>query len=209
MPEELKNVVVKTAAEEKLEKNSTSKPKLILHTCCAVCGAYLVDFLKDQFEITLFFYNPNIWPKEEYDKRLEAAKQLAKIYQINFKEGEYNYDLWLQKIRGFEGEPEGGKRCPICFRMRLEETVKLAKEEKALYFTTTLAISPFKDEKILDEIATLLAKENNLIFLPLSEFGNKKDLWQKTQELSKKHNLYHQKYCGCQFSFRPPKNKEK
>jgi len=193
----------KTAVEEKLEKKLNQKPKLVLHTCCAVCGAYLVDLLKDQFRITLFFYNPNIWPKEEYEKRLEAVKKLAEIYNINFKEGEYNYDFWSKKIKGFENEPEGGKRCPICFRMRLEETAKIAKEEDALYFTTTLAISPFKDDKILDEIANSIAKENDLIFLPLSEFGDKKDLWRKTQELSKKYQFYHQKYCGCQFSFRP------
>lgn len=207
MNKEVKNTILEVAVEEKLEKTLNQKPKLILHTCCAVCGAYLVDLLKDQFEIILFFYNPNIWPKEEYDKRLEAAKKLAEIYQIHFKEGDYNYDFWLKKIKGFESEPEGGKRCPICFRMRLEKISEIAKEEKALYFTTTLAISPFKDEKILDEIATLIAKENNLIFLPLSELGDKKDLWSKTQELSKKHGLYHQKYCGCQFSLRLPKNK--
>ncbi|HOM33264.1 MAG TPA: epoxyqueuosine reductase QueH [Candidatus Paceibacterota bacterium] len=198
----------KLEIEEKLEQKITIKPKLILHICCAVCGAYLIDLLKNQFEIILYFYNPNIWPKEEYDKRLKEAEKLAEIYQINFQEGEYNYDLWLEKVRGWESEPEGGKRCLICFRERLEKTAEIAKKEKSLYFTTTLAISPFKDEKVLDEIATLIAKENNLIFLPLSEFGDKKELWKKTQELSKKYELYHQKYCGCQFSFRPTK-KEK
>ena len=197
----------KLEIEEKLEQKTTVKPKLILHICCAVCGAYLVELLKNQFEIILYFYNPNIWPKEEYDKRLKAAEKLAEIYQINFQEGEYNYDLWLEKTKGWEGEPEGGKRCLICFRERLEKTAKIAKEEKSLYFTTTLAISPFKDEEVLDEIATLIAKENNLIFLPLSEFGDKKELWRKTQELSKKYEFYHQKYCGCQFSFRPIKKK--
>lgn len=180
----------------------SEKPKLILHVCCAVCGAALADALKDQFELTLFYYNPNIWPKEEYERRLEAVKKLSEIYQLNFEEGEYENELWLERVKGWEDEPEGGRRCPICFEMRLEKTAELAKKQGASYFTTTLAISPFKDEEGINAIASRIAQANDLKFLPLAAIGDKKDLWQKSRLLAKQYQLYHQKYCGCPFSLK-------
>ena len=115
-----------------------NKSKIVLHTCCAVCGAYLCELLKEQFgEVLIYFYNPNIYPKEEYEKRLASAKKLAEIYKLKFVEGEYDYENWLKRVRGLKKEPEGGKRCPICFAMRLEKTAQLTKEKKFGYFTTT------------------------------------------------------------------------
>ncbi|MFA5386377.1 MAG: epoxyqueuosine reductase QueH [Candidatus Paceibacterota bacterium] len=179
---------------------ASQKPKILLHVCCAVCGAYLIELLKEKYEVILYFYNPNIHPKEEYEKRKESAKKLAEIYNIDFIEEKYIPEKWFEIIKGLENELEGGKRCPICFEMRLRETAISAENNNIPYFTTTLSISPYKDEKIINETGEKIAKEYDLNFLEIGELGNKQDLWQKTKELAKKHNFYHQKYCGCIFS---------
>ena len=178
--------------------------KIVLHTCCAVCGAYLCELLKEQFsDVLIYFYNPNIYPKEEYEKRLASAKKLAEVYDLEFIEGEYDYKNWLKRVKGLEKEPEGGKRCPICFAMRLEKTAQLAKEKGFECFTTTLAMSPYKNEKLTDEIGEIIAEENGIKFLKSTELNqSKQDVWNKTRELAKKFNFYHQKYCGCRFSIR-------
>ena len=162
----------------------------------------MAELLKSKFsQILIYFYNPNIQPEEEYEKRKESAEKLAEIYHLEFEEGEYEPKKWFEKIKGFENEPEGGRRCPICFEMRLRKTVELARERGFEYFSTTLAVSPYKNEKIIDELGQKIAAEFNLKFLNLKDFdGNKKELWQKTRELAKKHGFYHQKYCGCIFS---------
>ena len=185
-------------------ESKKEKSKIILHTCCAVCGAYLCELLKNEFsEVLIYFYNPNIYPKEEYEKRLASAKKLAEIYGVEFVEGEYDSENWLERVRDLEREPEGGKRCPVCFAMRLEKTAQLAKEKGFECFTTTLAMSPYKNEKLTDEIGEIIAKENNLKFLKSTELNqSKQDIWKKTRELAKKMEFYHQKYCGCQFSIR-------
>jgi len=125
------------------------KPKLFLHVCCAVCAAAMVDLLKDKFEIVLFYYNPNTHPEEEYQKRKESVVELAKIYNVEFLEGEYDKEIWFEKVKGLEKEPEGGKRCLVCFKNRLQRTALLAKEN---YFTTTLSLSPYKNEKEINKI---------------------------------------------------------
>lgn len=179
--------------------------KLILHVCCAVCGAYLCELLKGRFkEIVIYFYNPNIWPKKEYEKRKESAKKLAEIYGLEFIEGEYDIENWNQKIKGLEGELEGGKRCPVCFEMRLRKTAEFAKQRGFDYFATTLAVSPYKSEKVVDEIGGALAQEFGINYLSTAIIGdlNKTEIWQKTRELAKKFEFYHQKYCGCSFSVR-------
>jgi len=124
------------------------KPKLMLHVCCAVCGAFMVDFLKDKYDMSLFFYNPNIHPEEEYLKRKESALKLANIYSIDFIEGEYDKDSWFGKIKGLEQEQEGGKRCLVCFEERLLKTASASEE----YFSTTLSLSPYKDENAINNI---------------------------------------------------------
>lgn len=177
------------------------KPKLVLHICCAICGAYLSELLKDRFEIIYYYYNPNIHPEEEYEKRKASVQQLAAIYGSEFIEGDYEVQEWYKSIAGFEGEPEGGKRCPLCFRLRIERTAKLALAKGATHFTTTLATSPYKNEDIIGAIGTSIAHETGLTFLTMSDFGEpKKDIWAKTRVLAKQHAFYHQNYCGCTFS---------
>lgn len=177
--------------------------KLVLHICCAVCGAYLCELLRNQFqEIILYFYNPNIWPKEEYERRKQSVQKLAEIYNLEFMEGDYDSDNWSRVIKGLENEPEGGKRCPICFEVRLRKTAEIAGKKNFGHFATTLAISPYKSEKIVDEIGNKLAGELNLSYLSTYIMGdlNKNEIWQKTRELAKRFEFYHQKYCGCNFS---------
>jgi len=177
------------------------KSKILLHTCCAICAVNLVELLKREFEPLIFFYNPNIHPKSEYEKRKESVKKLAKIYNVEFIEGSYEVEKWFKEIKGLEKEPEGGKRCPICFKIRLLKTAKLAKERDIKYFATTLAASPYKDEKIIEKLGKKIAEEFELEFLSLTDFGLEKNAsWRRSRQLARKYNFYHQKYCGCVFS---------
>jgi len=189
-----------------------TKSKILLHTCCAICGANLIKLLKKDFLPYIFFYNPNIHPKTEYEKRKESAKKLAQIYNIPFIEGHYRPKEWFKLTKGYENEPEGGKRCLICFKMRLLGAAKFAKDKKIKYFSTTLLTSPYKDEKIIGNIGKEIAKNfGEIKFLTLSDLKiNKTINWQKTKILSKIYNFYHQKYCGCIFSMRDnPKTSKK
>lgn len=187
-------------------ESKKGKSKIIIHTCCAVCGAYLAEFFKENSEPILFFYNPNIYPLEEYERRKDAIKKLAEIYNLKFIEGDYDTENWNAAIKGFEAEPEGGKRCEICFKMRLDKTAEFAKENDADFFATTLAISPYKNEKIINEIGESIGEKINIKFVKLTELNiDKKELWQKTRELAKKYNFYHQNYCGCIFSINKKK----
>jgi len=177
--------------------------KIAIHICCANCGTVVVERLKDRFDLTLFWYNPNIQPKREYKKRLVDVKRLAKIYSIPLIIGNYEVKKWFNMIRGFEKEPEGGKRCLICFKMRLEETVKYAQKNNFDYFTTTLTVGPQKNAKVINEIGKEIAQKYNLNFYE-ADF-KKKDGFKRSVELSKKYNFYRQNYCGCIFSL--PKNR--
>lgn len=182
------------------------KEKILLHICCAVCGAYLVELLKEKFGVILYYYNPNIWPEEEYNRRLESVKLLAKHFDVELIIGEYNHYYWLEKIKGLESEPEGGKRCEVCFKERLLESLNCAIEKKIKYFTTTLPVSPYKSKELINEIGKQINSDKT-VFLSFSEIEkmfqkDKKELWRKTRELARFLNFYHQKYCGCEFSLR-------
>ena len=182
---------------------SEEKPKILLHVCCAVCGSYLVKILKERFEPVVFYYNPNIYPKDEYEKRSESAKKLAETNNANFIEAEYDYDNWRKAVRGFEKEPEGGKRCPICFALRLQKTAEEARQNNIPFFATTLSLSPYKDEDVIDKIGEEIGREKNVRFVTSRELcPDKKDFWQKTREIARQEGFYHQKYCGCEFSLR-------
>ncbi|MCX7778752.1 MAG: epoxyqueuosine reductase QueH [Patescibacteria group bacterium] len=175
--------------------------KLVLHTCCAICGIYLADFFRNRSEKTfLYFYNPNIYPPEEYQRRLEATKKMAEIYHLDFLAGEDDSAFWWQQIKGLEKEPEGGKRCEICFQMRLEKTAQLAKTLNYDTFATTLGISPYKKLFLINHLGNKIAQKFGLNFFSLTE-ENKKNFWSKSRVLAKKFNFYHQKYCGCLFSW--------
>lgn len=178
-------------------------PKLLLHSCCAPCSSYVLLYLSQYFKITVFFYNPNIMPILEYQRRLEEQKKLLTFisskYPINFIEGDYDNDSFLEQIKGLEMEPESHKRCLKCYLLRLTKTAQQASNNYD-YFATTLTVSPYKNAKIINEIGTSLEKEFKVKYLP-SDF-KKRDGYKKSIDLAKKYNLYRQQYCGCQFSIK-------
>lgn len=177
-------------------------PTLLLHSCCAPCSSYVLEYLSEFFRITVFYYNPNIYPAEEYGKRVEEQKSLIErlpsVYPIEFVEGAYDKERFYEMARGLEQVPEGGERCFQCYELRLRETARLAAERGFDYFTTTLTISPLKNAAKLNEIGGLLGEEYQTVWLP-SDF-KKKNGYKRSIELSKEYNLYRQDYCGCVFS---------
>lgn len=184
--------------------NKNETPTLLLHSCCAPCSSYVLEYLSNYFKITIFYYNPNISPKEEFDKRIEEQKRLIDELpvknKVEFIEGKYDNDKYEDSIKGLEQEKEGGSRCHICYRLRLEETAKIAKETGFDYFTTTLSISPYKNAKVLNEIGEELGKIYNISYL-YADF-KKRDGYKRSIELSRIYNLYRQDYCGCEYSKR-------
>lgn len=180
---------------------------LFLHSCCAPCSSYVLEYLRSFFRITVFYYNPNITADEEYDKRVEEQKRLiAKLntqrseeaFEIAIVEGDYDKQLFFESVKGLEKCSEGGERCFVCYELRLLETAKQAKQRDMDYFTTTLTISPLKNAAKLNEIGERLSKEQNIAWLP-SDF-KKKGGYQRSIELSKEYDLYRQDYCGCVYS---------
>lgn len=197
---ELEKLIGKLQKEEKT-------PRLLLHSCCAPCSSYVLEYLSDYFEITVFYYNPNIFPESEYTKRITEQQTLIQDMKVKrpilFMAGNYDRDRFFAIAKGLEKEREGGKRCFGCYRLRLKETARLAKEEGFDYFTTTLSISPMKNAEKLNEIGNELAKEYGIPYLQ-SDF-KKKNGYKRSIELSKEYGLYRQDYCGCEFSARDEK----
>lgn len=192
------------ALEAIIEKNEKAgiKPSLLLHACCAPCSSYCIDYLNRHFDITLFFYNPNIHPAEEYTYRASELKRLVREMGLSIPviEAENDTESFYALAKGKENIREGGARCFDCYRLRLERTAALAKEKGFDYFTTTLSISPLKNAAKLREIGLELEEKYGIKNLP-SDF-KKKEGYKKSIELSKKYNLYRQNYCGCEFSKR-------
>ena len=188
---------------KKLEETN-EVPSLFLHSCCAPCSSYVFEYLSRYFDITDFYYNPNIYPKEEYNKRVAEIKRLIEEqphkHDIKFLEGKYDPESFFEAAQGLETCPEGGERCRKCFELRLRETAKQAKYLKADYVTTTLTISPLKNADVLNEIGEKVCEEEGVRWLP-SDF-KKKGGYQRSIELSKEYDLYRQNYCGCIFSQR-------
>ena len=193
---------------EKLIKGLGDKsPSLFLHSCCAPCSSYCLEYLRQYFQITIFYYNPNISMPEEYRLRVEEQKRLIiamnadgtpDVYPIAFVEGKYDPETFYALSKGLENCPEGGERCFRCYELRLREAAQLAKEGGFDYFTTTLTISPLKNAQKLNEIGERLGKEYGVAHLP-SDF-KKKGGYLRSIELSKEYDLYRQDYCGCAFS---------
>lgn len=187
-------------------EKEVSYPKLLLHSCCGPCSTAVIERLMNEYEITVFFYNPNITDMEEYVRRREA--QLIVIDRFNgmnecrnkigFMEGRYEPDVFYEKVSGLEKEPEGGKRCSVCFSARLEETALTARMNCFDTFTTTLTVSPHKDYDTISRIGNMLAVKYGIGYLD----GNfkKKDGFKRSIELSKQFGIYRQNYCGCEFS---------
>ena len=177
---------------------NSPKPSLLLHICCIGCGVYVSQVLKKEFKLTLYFYNPNIFPLREYEKRLEEIKKVAKIYKIKVILGGYDYKKWREMVRGHEAEPEKGERCMMCYRERLEETARFAAKNGFHYFATTLTTSPHKNAQAIMKFGQDLGRKYELGFLE-RDF-KKQDGFKKAAEMSRKLDLYRQDYCGCEFS---------
>lgn len=177
-------------------------PRLFLHSCCAPCSSYTLEYLSNYFEITVYYYNPNISPKAEFDKRFLEQKRLIESlpakHKITLVEGDYSYDDFLKIAKGLEDCKEGGERCFKCYRLRLDKTARLAKEQGYDYFCTTLSISPLKNSQKINEIGKEIANELGIAWLP-SDF-KKKEGYKRSIELSKEYNLYRQNFCGCIYS---------
>ena len=189
-------------------KESGKRPKLLLHSCCGPCSSYCLSYLHEYFDITVFYFNPNIDPQEEYEHRLSEQKRLITLLnqdlqtEIGFLEGSYDHAVYLQAVKGLEEEPEGGKRCRECFVLRLEETKRIAKEGNYDYFGTTLTVSPHKNALVINEVGASLNDSDeveNAPFWMVSDF-KKKNGYQTSIQLSCKYDLYRQDYCGCEFA---------
>ncbi len=174
--------------------------RLLLHICCAGCGAFVSQELKKDYNLTLYYYNPNIYPESEYKKRETEVKRIAKKYKLPLIIEDYRHDKWLDSIKGLENEPEKGKRCYQCYEYRMRKLVQKAKELKFDFFSTTLSVSPFKVYKYIKEIGDKLSIEYSLSFH--DQDYKKKEGFKKAAILSKELNLYRQNYCGCEFSRR-------
>ena len=178
------------------------KKTLLLHVCCAPCSSSVIEGLRDDFDITLYFYNPNITSREEYFLRLNELKSLVlempAAKGLTIIEGEYNPNEFFSLSKGLENEKEGGQRCVLCYEERLLSTAELAEKLGFDLFTTTLSVSPYKNAKKLNEIGRKLAKDRKTEYL-VSDF-KKKDGYKRSIELSRKYGLYRQDYCGCVYS---------
>lgn len=186
---------------DKIEKEGIV-PRLFLHSCCAPCSSYCLEYLSQYFSVTIFYYNPNIAPEEEYRTRVEEQKrlieQLPAKYPVSFIEGKYDPERFYEIAKGLEKVPEGGERCFKCYRLRLEEAAIEAKKGGYDYFATTLTISPLKNAQKLNEIGQELGEKYGVAHLP-SDF-KKKNGYKRSIELSHEYGLYRQNYCGCVFS---------
>ncbi len=188
---------------KELESHS-KRPKLLLHACCAPCSSYVLEYLNEHFDITVFFYNPNITEKAEYDKRAEEIRRFIDEFphknRIKLLYGDYLPEKFIEISKGLEHLPEGGKRCFKCYNLRLNETAITAKENGFDFFTTTLSISPHKNAQVLNEIGHTLSEKHGISYL-YSDF-KKKNGYKRSCELSVTYNLYRQDYCGCIYSKR-------
>ncbi|MBO5096248.1 MAG: epoxyqueuosine reductase QueH [Bacilli bacterium] len=181
---------------EKIINSLDGKKKLLLHSCCAPCSSYCITYLKDYFDITILYYNPNIEPIEEYNKRKNEQIKLCNLFNINVMDCDYDNDLFHEVVKGLEDVPEGGARCFKCYELRMRKTAELSKGFD--YFGTTLTISPLKNSKKINEIGIMLESEYNTKYL-LSDF-KKKEGYKKSILLSKEYDLYRQNFCGCIYS---------
>lgn len=193
----------------RVQQENGVMPRLLLHSCCAPCSSYCIEYLAQYFEITLLYYNPNISPREEYEKRVLELERLVKEMtakevfpkdRVKMVEGRYEPELFEQMSKGMEQMKEGGSRCYKCYEMRLREAAVYAAENGFDYFTTTLSISPMKNPVWINEIGEKIAAEYDIMHLP-SEF-KKRGGYLRSIELSREYDLYRQNFCGCIYSRR-------
>ncbi|MBR2740533.1 MAG: epoxyqueuosine reductase QueH [Oscillospiraceae bacterium] len=184
--------------------NDNQKKKLLLHSCCAVCSSHVISVLAPEYELSVFYYNPNIWPREEYEHR--KSEQIRLLNEADFCRGVSYYDLdydhseYLSFVKGLEKEPENGARCSECFRLRLEKTARFAKENGFDCFCTTLTVSPHKNSSVINSIGLQVSESTGIEWLH-SDF-KKKDGYLHSTRLAKEYGLYRQDFCGCEFAWR-------
>ncbi|MCR4610499.1 MAG: epoxyqueuosine reductase QueH [Lachnospiraceae bacterium] len=187
-------------------------PTLLIHSCCAPCSSYVLEYLSDYFKITVYYYNPNIYPADEFLFRMQEQKRFIEEFTANnpdknpidLIESDHLSERFYEAVRGLENEPEGGKRCEKCFRLRLGESAKLAAEKGFDYFTTTLSISPHKNAQLLNELGEEIGSKAGVKYL-YSDF-KKRGGFVRSAEISKEYNMYRQDYCGCVYSYNERKN---
>lgn len=172
--------------------------KLLLHSCCGPCSTVCIERLKDSFDLTIFYFNPNIEPQEEYEKRKAEQKKVCKFFGVPFVDCDYDNDGWREAVKGFEKEPEGGARCEKCFAFRLLRTARFAKENHFDLFSTTLTVSPYKNTELVNRVGKMVSVCEDVRFL--EESFKKKNGYMRSVELAKGLNLYRQHYCGCMFA---------
>lgn len=183
------------------------KQKLLLHSCCAPCSTAVIERLISDYDITILYYNPNIYPEQEYLKRKDEEIRYIKIFNeknpnsnVKMLDCDYESEKFYEAVKGLEDEKEGGARCPVCFKLRLQKTAELAKQNSYDIFGTTLTVSPHKNAELINQIGESI--ENNLEIKFLQSNFKKQDGYKRSIELSKENNLYRQNYCGCEFALR-------
>lgn len=194
-----KNINYQFLMEKEINSLKGRKPSLLLHSCCAPCSSSVLERLSDFFKVSVLYYNPNIFPYTEYEKRINEQKRLLGFFEnINFFEIDYNHDDFLSSVNGNENETEGGMRCKLCFTLRLSKTAQFAVTNKFEYITTSLSVSPHKNVNEINSILKNFSAQYNI--KPLYADFKKKDGYKRSIELSGLYNIYRQGYCGCEFS---------
>lgn len=187
-----------------MEKKSEDRKRMLLHACCAPCSSHVLELLSEEFDITIYFYNPNITAESEYKKRVDELRRFIKeapfACNVILEDGPYEPEVFFEMAKGLENEPERGNRCYKCYELRMKKTAEYAKNKGYDIFTTTLSISPHKNAAWINEIGERLAKEFETGYL-YSDF-KKKNGYARSIELSKEYGLYRQNFCGCIFSER-------
>lgn len=184
---------------KKLQKDGL-RPSLLLHACCAPCSSYCVEYLSQYFDITLYYYNPNIESQEEFDKRFKEFEKIEQRFNVKVVEETYNAKEFYDSVKGYEDCKEGGDRCTICYRLRLQKSLDYAEKNHFDYFASTLSISPYKNAEKLNTIGEEISKDSSVLYL-INDF-KKKGGYLRSTVLSKEMDLYRQAYCGCVFSKR-------
>ena len=190
--------------DKEIESLHGERPELLLHSCCGPCSSYVLEYLTQYYHVTLLWYNPNIWPPEENEKRLHYQRKIINALgleeDVSIVIPDYDHDRYLQMVSGLESEPEGGLRCTECFRMRLKEAAEAAERLRIGLYCTTLTVSPHKNAEKINTLGEEIGREHGVRFLP-SDF-KKRNGYKRSIELSREYDLYRQDYCGCEFAWR-------
>ena len=183
---------------EEIESLNGERKSVLLHTCCGPCSSACIERLSNYLDVTVYYYNPNVEPYEEYLKRKETQIKLLEELNIPYIDADYDNDYYRAQVKGLESEKEGGARCPVCFKIRLKRTAEVAKEKGFDYFCTSLTVSPHKNSDIINKIGHVIGEDIGIKFL-YSDF-KKREGYKRSIELSKEYDLYRQDYCGCLFA---------